>query len=409
MCASYTHRMCGVFVLAPVTRVRGGSIFRDTMSHGASRFVTTSQAAIFLRGLLALAFGWLVLATPLRAFANEGHVRGANMGVLTKPALPTHFVQETRDFGMIAYEPRAKERVADALNAVSGFREELSGRFGYDVLKDVEVRVVSSPEEMRALAPLEVAPPSYAVGVTYPSAKLVLVSLIAPRTFEGTDLAEVLKHELVHVAIDEALEGHRVPRWFNEGVAIYASGENAGARVRALADASMTGSLIPIAQLDRNFGEDGEVSTAYAQSADFVRFLLRAEDQERFRSLIARVRGGATFERALEDAYATRLNKLEYQWREQVGRHYAYYPAILASSLVWVLVIGALGLAYYRKRRRSDQILAHWGREEALEDALYAARQELSNLGTAREERESRALPHLPTAVEHEGRIYNIH
>ena len=341
----------------------------------------------------------VLLALPRFARA-EDHVRIATGASLTIPPLPTGYVRDSHDFGSIAYEPRAKERVSEALASMGNYRHELRQRFGHDVLGDVEVRVVSTPEEMRALAPREVAPPTYAVGVAYPSVKLVLVSLIEPRSFQGTDLAEVLKHELVHVALDEAVDGARVPRWFNEGTAIYLSGENAGERIGALAQASISNSLIPITQLDRQFGEDGAVTTAYAESADFVRFLQRSEDQDRFRSLVDRVRGGAPFERALEDAYATKLGRLEYQWREQVSHRYAYGPAIFASSFVWILVIGALVWAYWKKRHRAKTILARWEKEEADEDAIVA---ELSALPRPS------PLGFRTTTIEQNGRFYDLH
>ena len=57
---------------------------------------------------------------------------------------------------------------------------------------------------MARLAPPESPPPKYAVGVAYPALKLVLVSLVDPKSFEGTDLVEVLKHELAHVALEDA-------------------------------------------------------------------------------------------------------------------------------------------------------------------------------------------------------------
>ena len=107
--------------------------------------------------------------------------------------------------------------------------------------------------------------------------------------------------------------------WFNEGFAIHESGELPFLRFRTLWEATVGHRLLPLAGIDRGFPADGtEVSVAYAESADVVRFLMRDDDRARFGSLVQRVRSGAAFERALDDAYDTDLRKLEYEWRDGV-------------------------------------------------------------------------------------------
>src|SRR6185295_14591095 len=113
----------------------------------------------------------------------------------------------------------------------------------------------------------------------YPKLRLVLISMMAPRGGDATDLDEVFRHELAHVALEDAVQGKHVPVWFNEGLAISLSGELAMARTKTLWSATLSGTLIPLADLDRSFPhENFEVSIAYAESADFMRFLSRKSD-----------------------------------------------------------------------------------------------------------------------------------
>jgi hypothetical protein len=254
-------------------------------------------------------------------------------------------------------------------SAAADVKEKLAAELGQKVLGHVEVRVARTPEEMAQLAPAGLPPPAYATGVAYPPLKLVLLSLRAPDTAEAANLEEVFSHELTHVALEDAVQGQHVPRWFNEGLAVYESGESSFGRLRTLWDATLSRSLLPLSDLDRGFPSDKvEVSIAYAESADFVRFLLRRADHQRATSLIERVRAGETFDRSLTDAYGTDMRKLEYEWRQDLDKRYTVWPMVTGGSFVWLITLVALGWAYVVRRRRSKRTLEMWAREEAASD-----------------------------------------
>jgi hypothetical protein len=179
-------------------------------------------------------------------------------------------------------------------------------------------------------------------------------------------------------------------------------------RTKTLMDATLSGTLLPLADIDRNFPSDNfEVSIAYAESADFVAFLMRKSDRARFQALVERVRGGQAFDRAIADAYGSDLKKLEFQWKEELSKRFTYFPVLMGGSLVWVLVIVALVVGYVRRRRRAKATLARWEKEEAAVDAAIRAAKEI-------EERPSfehiaiQAKADLPK-VEHDGRWHTLH
>ena len=326
---------------------------------------------------------------------------------LKVPAVPATYL--TRDLGWIhfAYVPSAHERVAPLIRDAEEIKARLADELGQPVLDKVEVRIARTPEDMATLAPLEAPPPPYGSGVAYTELDLVLLTLTAPQTNEGVNLDEVFRHELAHVALEDAVLHHHVPRWFNEGLAIYESDEHPWDRVQSLSTATMYGKLLPLVDLDRSFPEDHvEVSVAYAESGDFVRFLMRKADKNRFAAMIDRVRGGQAFDRALGDAYGSDVRKLEYQWKEELSRKYTYWPVVAGGSLVWVAVIGALVVGYIRRRRRAKATLARWAKEEAAYDAAVRAAQE----DDARASFEQIAIKRadLPK-IEHDGRWHTLH
>lgn len=356
------------------------------------------RIALFLTLLCAMIF-----TRPARA---DAPLLPPDVGITIQrqvdlPPLPEDTVVEEHGWLRIAYPKGTESRVKDAIDQADDYKAMLADALGEDVLDRVEIRVARTPESMAELVPPSFAPPPWAVGISYASVRLILVSLIDPQSHEGTDVPETIRHELAHVALDDATQGHHVPLWFNEGLAIHFSGENSMTRTQTLWQASMSKSLLPLSDVDTAYPRDRyEVGVAYAESADFVQFLLRDPDRSRFSSLIERVRNGTAFERALADAYGSDLHRLEFEWREGLSKRFTIWPALAGGSFIWIASIGVLVLAWVRKKRRAKATLERWEKEEALEDAL--ARVDEDPIPDA-------AMVKTKTTVEHDGRWYTLH
>lgn len=366
--------------------------------------------------LLALAWGRPAAA---QASPEEPAMAPRDVGVVVQPAaarlppVPADFQRLDRGWLALEFPSSVRDRVAAVAQDADEFRSHLAADLGQPVLGHVVVRIARDPEQMAELAPEGSPPFVYAVGMAYPSMRLILISLIAPETWEAPDLAEVLRHELAHMALDEAVAGHHIPRWFDEGLAIHESGELWTKRLRVLWDATVGRRLLPLAELDRAFPADGsEVSVAYAESADVVRFLMRDDDRARFGSLVQRVRSGVPFERAVEDAYDTDLRRLEFEWREDASHRFGMVPMLTGGGALWTLMAVLVVAAWVRKRRRAKAKLAQWAREEAEADAAMAAARDrvVASQGTpeADDELPGHVRPGVPL-VEHEGRWYTLH
>ncbi|MBS2013251.1 MAG: hypothetical protein JST00_10210 [Deltaproteobacteria bacterium] len=329
-------------------------------------------------------------------------------GQVTIPPVPSRYVTKELGWITISYPPNAYERVEGVLRDADLVKSQLALAFGHDVLGHVELRVVPNAAEMAALAPVEAPPPSYAAGVAYPRLHLTLISMLPPQGAEAVNIDQVFRHELMHLALEDAVGGRHVPAWFNEGLAVLFADENGLDRQRALFNATISGTLLPLSDLDRGFPSNHfDVNIAYAESVDFVAFLRKKSDDLRFARMITRVREGQPFERAIAAAYGSDLRKLEFQWRGDLERRFSVIPILAGGGLLWVLVIGALGWGWHKKRKRAKAILARWAEEEAIEDALAAA------VAANREEPPNDivrlGVPRPPTKVEHGGRVHTLH
>ncbi len=106
---------------------------------------------------------------------------------------------------------------------------------------------------------------------------------------------------------------------------------------------------------------------AYAESADFIRFLLKGGQEHRFADLLTRLREGQAFEAAISDAYGSTAFVLATGKRD-LAKRYTFWPVLFGArwfgSLAW-----CCSSRYMKRRERARQKLLTWAREEAAEDA----------------------------------------
>ncbi len=290
------------------------------------------------------------------------------------PPPPSDFV--TTVWGDVRWVyPATMEEQAESLMAV---RDDawplLEEDLGVEVDETLEVRLARDPEEMRALAPRFAPPPAYATGVAYTHRGLVLLSAVSPDSWELPDQETVFVHELSHVALRRAVEGHPIPRWFVEGLAIVQAREATFERMKVLWSAHAGDGLIPLRQLSGGFPtRPYQVNLAYAQSADVVTFLRSGEgDERRFHRLIEELAEGDGFESALSDAYALTPGQLERDWLEALAERVSSLPLLVGVSSIWALAAILLVLAWRRRRKDHRRRLAEMERQERLDDQAIA-------------------------------------
>ncbi len=314
------------------------------------------------------------------------------------PQPPASFVHRDIDGWLsVYYDAAAAPRIEPVFEKATQFRDKLASDLGQPLAGKIELRVTRTFEEMAALAPEGAPPPAYAVAVAYPGLRYMMLSLSPPTTRSETpDIEHSFEHELSHIALNDAVAGHHVPLWFNEGLSLWNAHEVFD-HVQTMTSAAFSKELMPFKSLDRRFPAT-KASVAYAQSADFMRFLMKKTDAARFRTLIGRVRDGEDFYSSMGDAYGSAFNKLEYQWREDVARRYPFLLTLLGGgSILWVFGSVLIVVAYVKRKRRSKAILERWEQEEAEQDRQIALVAE-TPLPPAK----------LPR-VEHEGEWFTLH
>jgi peptidase MA superfamily protein len=178
-------------------------------------------------------------------------------------------------------------------------------------------------------------------------------------------LEGLLLHELTHVFAMRMTRGHKGPRWFEEGLAMVASGE------RDLEDRAwgfwigLTTTPTSSEEINRLFGENPPaVQKAYLLAEALVRYLMTSLGPDIPRRILGKRAEGVPFEDAVQTVTGRSLLELEREFWAQQTAWRRWIPLVTSSAILWVIIVLlALG-ALRRQRQRAAAVKRRWEKEE---------------------------------------------
>ena len=250
------------------------------------------------------------------------------------------------------YYPTGQRPLAESLvGQAAADRRRILADLGSDRPRRARVVLCTGLACMQRAAPGAARIPPWAAGVAFHRHDLVLLRTDS-RTGRARDLAQVLAHELAHLALSAAVGHRRLPRWFQEGFAIHQAGEWTMGRVTALGGAVLGDRLFSLEVLTDSFPTSPpDVELAYAQSIDFVAWLLGQYGRPRFHRLIGLLDRGWSFINAIEEAYDQGIFTLEADWHTDLNLRFTWIPLVTGTASLWGLATLVLVAAWLRKRR----------------------------------------------------------
>ncbi|MFW6150181.1 MAG: peptidase MA family metallohydrolase [Chloroflexota bacterium] len=143
---------------------------------------------------------------------------------------------------------------------------------------------------------------------------------IAPNRLDWGKRA--LVHELTHLVVHQATFNPYgdLPRWLDEGLAMYNEGELGAGFASRLEKAVLEDSLLSVRALCSPFSAHPERAyLAYAESYSLVEYLLSEHGHDGMLELLDVFGAGSTYDGALEEVYGFDIEGLDRRWREYVG------------------------------------------------------------------------------------------
>jgi len=230
----------------------------------------------------------------------------------------------------------------------------------------MQIYIANSQEQFLAMQPN--VPPDWADGTAWPSRGWIFLRSPQIRSGVGQPLTQVLDHEIVHIILGRAFAHRQVPRWLQEGLAQFLSGEYNQRSIELLGSFSEPTSLM---ELSKGFPRDPfKAQMAYAQSANVIAFIYRIHGPAALQTLIKEMSHGTKFDFALFKATGMFPEELDVAWR---GRTFAMPLWIqnLSADTTLLAITGLLILlGALRKRKLYLKGRPDWEYEEQVHQAL---------------------------------------
>lgn len=211
--------------------------------------------------------------------------------------------------------------------------------------------------------------PEWGAAVAFPAARRIVMQGRRSGSDAGNPF-EVLRHELAHLALHEAL-GDLPPRWFDEGYAAYAAGERAREEILAANFALALRGVPTLDELDELFeGGSARAQTGYALGYRAVSDIAALDPQRGLSLFFAEWKVRRTFDGALRAAYGTTQASFEEDFVRRTRLRYGLLSVFVDTSLGLALFMGlVLPLYFMRRRRNRERMAALVAADEAAERA----------------------------------------
>ena len=271
------------------------------------------------------------------------------------PAVAEDRPVKTEHF-LVSAEAGATNAQAEAVSRLAERAfDRVTGDLGYVPEERIVILAYQKPE-----GPMWDTAPRAALGLVQSPQNVIRIALGRSRD----ELYQVVAHEIAHVVLARALRSdlEEVPRWFNEGLAMWVSRIWTPDDEAQAQDLAAGGHTLPPDQLDAKFvsANDQDVRDAYVQSASMVEALTRIGGVEAIARLVKVLRHGPDFDTALRDTTGVTQDQLYSRWLAASGGRGRWprwlgVSSDIGSYVLTTLLCIAIGITIWRRRRCRNQ------------------------------------------------------
>ncbi len=242
---------------------------------------------------------------------------------------------------------------------IKSFLEELPPLPGLPSDYPTGLSVYVAPDQSSFDALTGGSVPEWGAGVAIPSQNRIVMPGFGPQRTRGWSEARVLRHEWAHLGLHQFLEGLRIPQWFDEGYAEWASGGWSASEGWRLRVAFALGQAPELDSLALSWPRDrASADLAYLLSATAVEYLIEESGQRGLRIFLERWREEGNFDTALRGVYGLTLGQFEEDWKGYVRKRYGWLFVLSHSSVFWLTLAVALLLMARTRRGRNREAMA---------------------------------------------------
>lgn len=267
---------------------------------------------------------WLLREIDQRSRDKVGSGSSAGHGVVQVQHLGKNkegwTVAETAHFRIFHHQgPELAQKVAQiAERTRAAMYRKWFGHDGVEWTPKCELILHNTADSYHKMTGVPATSPGHARIESDPSGKRVVSRRLDLRLDHPGVLETVLPHETTHVVLAGMFDGHAVPRWADEGIAVLSEpAEKIQQHRRNLTQSGSLGQLFSLKELMElnDYPQPRRIGAFYAQSVGLIDFLTRQKGPIAVTRFVADgLREG--YESALRRHYGMDFQAMEQRWQE---------------------------------------------------------------------------------------------
>jgi hypothetical protein len=213
--------------------------------------------------------------------------------------------------------------------------------------------------------------PEWGAAAAIPARDLIILRIPTLDQYPGSQ-ANLLQHELAHIALHRRVNGRYLPRFLDEGFASWFAGEWHLNNVITIAGAQLTGSLLPLRRIDEvNAFHYGEANLAYSQSYLVVLYLFERFGEVGWLELLDAFAEGQSLNQSFRTALRLSFWEFESGYRGFLSDNYTIF-AILSNTMgLWIVLAIVVVAGFILMKKRKKDAIDRWKEEEKLQSTDF--------------------------------------
>lgn len=247
------------------------------------------------------------------------------------------------------------DRKTDSILAVEILEEAIERvekTLGLSSDDSLAIYIVDSKEKFDSLAGRNI--PDWGAGVAIPIRRRIVIK--SQRLLTGSKgMRELLIHEYSHVALARYARYHHVPRWLDEGMAVYHSAEWGWQDNLAVSWAAVLGYLVPLPKIERlNSFSGDQAQLSYSESYLAFTYFVETYGISSLHIVLDNYRRNKGNDEAFQNAIGIDYAGFNDEFMTYLNGRYNVVTLIFDSSILWVVMafVFVLGLILNRVRRK---------------------------------------------------------
>ncbi|MBN2010377.1 hypothetical protein JW960_13610 [candidate division KSB1 bacterium] len=222
----------------------------------------------------------------------------------------------------------------------------------------ITIYLCASEQQYNALT--SNALPEWSAGAAIPSQRTIVLKTYQPYP----ELHTTAVHELVHIMVHSIIN-KPIPRWFDEGLAVYYSDDKVLASRSLVSKALLSNSIIALSDIDRVLSFDQtKAHLAYQESYLTILFLVDKYGIEKLNQLIYAINDAPTLDDAFQQTLGIDLWDFELAWFKYIQKRHRWNFLADIDNYLWIIILGIFLVGFISIRFRNWKTIKRWEQEE---------------------------------------------